>query len=148
MILWFHTMQTWHRSTGMLKIFLFRHQVIEYFNEIYIKNILETKSLPFMEKFSLQDQRKKRERERERQRETERQREAPEIIIYLYRKIYFLTPKYLTVKPPNSGHPKWQAYHEYRTKHLVPNVTIFLKLPHNSGHLSITDKFFKTRSVR
>ena len=70
MILWFHTMQTWHRSIGMLKIFLFRHQIIEYFYEIYIKNILEAKSLPFMEKFSLQDQRK---REREREREIERE---------------------------------------------------------------------------
>ena len=36
---------------------------------------------------------------------------------------------------------------EQWTKRLVPNVTIFLKLPLNGGHLSITDKFFKTRSV-
>ena len=50
-----------------------------------------------------------------------------------------------TVKPPNSGHSKQQTCHGQRTKHLVPNVTIFLKLPSNSGHLSITDKFLKTR---
>ena len=50
-----------------------------------------------------------------------------------------------TVKPPNSGHLKQQACHEQRTKHLVPNVTIFFKLPPNSGHLSITDKLFKTQ---
>ena len=50
-----------------------------------------------------------------------------------------------TVKPPNSGHPKQQTCHEQRTKRLVPNVTIFFKLPPNSGRLSITDKFFKTR---
>ena len=31
------------------------------------------------------------------------------------------------------------------TKQLVPNVTVFFKLPHNSGHLSIADKFLKTR---
>ena len=49
------------------------------------------------------------------------------------------------MKPPNSGHPEQQTCHEKRTKHLVPNVTIFFKLPPNSGHLSITDKFFKTR---
>ena len=35
---------------------------------------------------------------------------------------------------------------QQRTKHLVSNVTIFFKLPPNSGHLSITDKFFMTRS--
>ena len=34
---------------------------------------------------------------------------------------------------------------EQRTKYLAPNVTIFVKLPLNSGHLLITDKFFKTR---
>ena len=38
------------------------------------------------------------------------------------------------MKPPNSGYPK-----------LVPNVTVFFKLPPNSRHLSITDKFLKTR---
>ena len=31
-----------------------------------------------------------------------------------------------------------------RTKRLVPNVTAFIKFSPNSGHLSITDKFFKT----
>ena len=36
---------------------------------------------------------------------------------------------------------------EQRTKGLVPNVTIFVKLPPNSGHLLITDRyFFKTRT--
>ena len=34
---------------------------------------------------------------------------------------------------------------DMQTKYLVPNVTIFFKLPPNSGHLSITDKFFQTR---
>ena len=52
---------------------------------------------------------------------------------------------HITVKPPNSGHPKQRTCPEWRTNHLVLNVTIFLKLPPNSGHLSITDKFFKTR---
>ena len=36
-------------------------------------------------------------------------------------------------------------YSEEQAKRLVPNVTIFFKLPPNSGHLSKTDKFFKTR---
>ena len=35
---------------------------------------------------------------------------------------------------------------EYRAKCLVPNVTIFVKLPPNSGHLLITDEFIKTRT--
>ena len=35
-----------------------------------------------------------------------------------------------------------------QTKYLVPNVTIFFKLPPNSGHLSITDKFFRPAGVR
>ena len=30
-------------------------------------------------------------------------------------------------------------------KTLVPNVTIFFELPPNSGHLSITEKFFNIR---
>ena len=50
----------------MLKICLLWLQIIEYFYQIYplgcicmyIKNILETKSLTFMAKFSFQDQRK------------------------------------------------------------------------------------------
>ena len=54
--------------------------------------------------------------------------------------IHFL----VKVKPPNSGYPKQRTCLEKRTKILVPNVTIFFKLPPNSGHLSITDKFFKT----
>ena len=45
----------------------------------------------------------------------------------------------ITVKPPNSGHPK------QRTKCLVSNTTIFVKLPPNSRHLLITDNFFKSR---
>ena len=49
------------------------------------------------------------------------------------------------MKPPNSGHPKQQTYLEQRAKQLVSNVTAFFKLPTNRGHLSITDKFFKTR---
>ena len=40
----------------------------------------------------------------------------------------------ITVKPPNSGHPK------QRTKCLVSNTTIFVKLPPNSRH-----NFFKSR---
>ena len=52
-----------------------------------------------------------------------------------------------TMKPPNRGHPKQRTCHEQQTKHLVPNVTIFFKLPPNSGHLSIMDKFFKNPCV-
>ena len=48
-----------------------------------------------------------------------------------------------TVKLPNSGHPKQQSCLEQWTKCLVPNVTIFVKLPPNNGYLLITDKFFK-----
>ena len=51
-----------------------------------------------------------------------------------------------TVKPPNSEHTKQRTCLEQRTKYFVPNVTISVKLPLNSGHLLITDKFFKTRS--
>ena len=43
-----------------------------------------------------------------------------------------------TVKPPNSEYPKCLE----RTKWLVPHVTIFVKLPPNSGHLLITDNLF------
>ena len=50
-----------------------------------------------------------------------------------------------TVKPPNSEHCKQRICLEQQTNCLVPNVTIFVKLPPNSGHLSVTDKFFKTR---
>ena len=53
--------------------------------------------------------------------------------------MYTLNFTAITVKPPNSGHPKW------RTKCLVPNVIISVKLLPNSGHLLITEKFFKTR---
>ena len=49
------------------------------------------------------------------------------------------------MKPPNSGHPKQRTCFEQRTKCLVPNITIFAKLSPNSGHLLITDTFFKTR---
>ena len=49
------------------------------------------------------------------------------------------------MKTLNSRHPKQRSCHEQRTKHLVPIVTIFSKLPLSSGHLSITDKFLKTR---
>ena len=49
-----------------------------------------------------------------------------------------------TVKLPNSGHPKQQSCLEQWTKCLVPNMTIFVKLPPNNGYLLITDKFFKT----
>ena len=64
------------------------------------------------------------------------------IVTFILLRLYCLI---CTVKPPNSGHLKQQACHEQRTKHLVPNVTIFFKLPTNSGHLSITDKLFKTQ---
>ena len=40
---------------------------------------------------------------------------------------------------------QWRTCTGWRTKHLVPNVTIFVKFPPNSGHLSIADKFLKTR---
>ena len=50
-----------------------------------------------------------------------------------------------TVKPPNSWHPKQRTCLEQRTKCLVTNVTIFVKLPPNSGCLLITGKFFTTR---
>ena len=50
-----------------------------------------------------------------------------------------------SVKPPNRGHSKQRTCHEQRARHLVPTVTIYFKLPPNSGHLSITDKFFKNR---
>ena len=50
-----------------------------------------------------------------------------------------------TVKPPNSGYSNEWICHEYRTKYLVPNVTILFKLPPNTEHLSIRDKYFKTR---
>ena len=52
---------------------------------------------------------------------------------------------FYSVKPPFSGHSKQRTCHEQRTRHLVPIVTIYFKLPPNSGHLSITDKFFKNR---
>ena len=52
--------------------------------------------------------------------------------------------KVITVKPPNNGHPTQRTCHEQQAKHLVPNVRIFLKLPSNSGHLLITNKYFKT----
>ena len=48
-----------------------------------------------------------------------------------------------TMKPPNSGHPKQWTCFEQQAKCLVPNLTIFVKLPPNSGH-PIADKFFKT----
>ena len=50
-----------------------------------------------------------------------------------------------TVKPPNGGHSKQRTCLEQRPKCLVSNVTIFVNLPPNSGHVSIADKFFKTR---
>ena len=43
------------------------------------------------------------------------------------------------------GHPKQRTFLEQRTKYLVPNLTIFVKLSPNSRHLLIKDKFFKTR---
>ena len=49
------------------------------------------------------------------------------------------------MKPPNSGHPKQRTCFEQRTKQIIPNVTVFFKLPPNSGHLSIRDNFFKNR---
>ena len=49
------------------------------------------------------------------------------------------------MKPPNSGYPKQRKYLEQRTNCLVPNVTVFVKLPPGSGYLLITGKFFKTR---
>ena len=49
------------------------------------------------------------------------------------------------MEPPNSRHPKYQIYLKKQTKRLVPNVTAFAKLPPNSGYLSITGNFFKTR---
>ena len=50
-----------------------------------------------------------------------------------------------TAKLPNSDHPKQQTSLKQRTNFLVPNAKIFVKLPPNRGHLSITDKFCKTR---
>ena len=64
----------------------------------------------------------------------------------LYKCALFLAFSY-TVKPPNSGHPKQRTCHQQRTKCLVPIVTIFAKLPPNSGNLLIMDKFFKVRQV-
>ena len=46
------------------------------------------------------------------------------------------------MKPPNSGHALNSG------QNVVPNVTIFFKLPPNSGHLSITDKFLRPVDVR
>ena len=43
------------------------------------------------------------------------------------------------VKPANSGHPKYRTYLKQETKCLVPNKTISVKLPLNSGDLSITN---------
>ena len=48
----------------------------------------------------------------------------------------------------------WKTQHWYEKQNralfmdhtVVPNLTIFLKLPLSSRHHSITDKFFKTRS--
>ena len=62
---------------------------MEYFNEIYIKNILETKSLPFMEKFSLQDQRKKREREGETERDRETERSPWNNYLFVQEDLFF-----------------------------------------------------------
>ena len=53
----------------------------------------------------------------------------------------FLSEHLNTVKPP-----KQRTCHEQGTKSSVPNVTIFLKLLPNRGHLSIMGKFPKTRS--
>ena len=47
--------------------------------------------------------------------------------------------------PKSDIHSKYDTCIGYRTKRLVSNVTIFVKLPLNTGHLSITYKFFKTR---
>ena len=58
---------------------------------------------------------------------------APQVRIFIY-----------SETSPNSVHPKQRTCDEQQTKHLVPNVTIFFKLPLNSKHLSTTDKFFKT----
>ena len=54
----------------------------------------------------------------------------------------------ITVKPPHSGHPKQRTCFEYRTKCLVPNVAIFVKLPPNSGHLLIKNNFLRPVGVR
>ena len=50
-----------------------------------------------------------------------------------------------SAKLPNSDHPKQQTCLKQRTNFLVPNAKIFVKLLPNSGHLSVTDKFCKTR---
>ena len=50
-----------------------------------------------------------------------------------------------TGKPPNRPHPKQRIGFEWWKKLSVPNVTTFVNLPPNSGHLSMTDKFYKTR---
>ena len=58
---------------------------------------------------------------------------------------YVYRDEVITAKPLNSGHPKQRAYLEQLTKSLFSNVTIFAKLPSNSGHLLITEKIFKNR---
>ena len=50
-----------------------------------------------------------------------------------------------TMKPSNRRNPKQWTCLEQWTKHSVPNMTLYVKLPPNSGHLSITYKFSNTR---
>ena len=61
----------------------------------------------------------------------------------LYKCALFLAFSY-TVKPPNSGHPKQRTCLQQPTKCLVPIVTIFAKLPPNSGDLLIMENFLKS----
>ena len=62
------------------------------------------------------------------------------VFIELFRVRILLQWNHPTADISNSGHTINSGQNI-----LVPNVTIFLKLPPKSGHLSVTDKFFKTR---
>ena len=52
------------------------------------------------------------------------------------------------MKPSISGHPESRTCLEKRTKCLVPNVTVFVKLPPNTGNLFIADKVLRPAGAR